>query len=153
MMKSRAASGKPSLASRGFTLIEVALALVILGGSLVVLLGLQSSIIQRTIRDTRKQRAMLLAREILSAIEASQTPPVPQTTDGSVSDVLEVQLTTPDTNRKENPEDREFVAKLDVTLVGIPNVAPDAMRKVVLTISWGPGDLDQFTTVYFTQSG
>ena len=152
MTRSRAASDERG-SVRGFTLIEVALALMILGGSLVILLGLQSSIIQRTIRDTKKQRAMLLAREVLATIESDPTPPVPQSTDGSVADVLDAIQTTPDPSRRENPEDREFIAKLDVTLVGIPNVAPDAMRKVVLTISWGPTDQDQFTTVYFTQSG
>ena len=148
MTRSRAAS-----ADRGFTLIEVALAVIILGGSLIVLLGLQSSIIERTIRDTKKQRAMLLAREILSAIESNPTPPVPQSTDGSVRDVLDVLLATPDTDRRQNPEDAEFVARMEVSIVGIPNVAPDAMRKIVLTLSWGKSDLDQLTTVYFTQSG
>ena len=73
----------------GFTLIEVCLALLVLGGSMIVLLGLQSSIIGRTIRDSKKQRAMLLSRQILSAIETSNTPLVEQSTDGTFKDVLD----------------------------------------------------------------
>ena len=136
----------------GFTLIEVVIALVILGGSLVVLLGLQSSIIERTIRDSKKQRAMLLARQILSAIEVAQTPPVPQSTDGSFKDVLNSVLTSNETNREESPEDAEYHAQLEVESVGIPKLAPDAIRKITVTISWSPSPLDQLTAVFFTPS-
>ena len=58
--------------SSGFTLIEVVFAVLILAGSLVVLLGLQTSSLQLTGRGKMTQQAMLYARRILAPIETSK---------------------------------------------------------------------------------
>ena len=135
----------------GFTLIEVTLALLVLGGSLVVLLGLQSSIIERTLRDSQKQRAMLLSRRIFSAIESSKNPPPAQKTEGSFRDVLGAVTSGSSDSIAIDPEDQQFSAQLDVEEVDIPNIAEKAMRKITLSIAWGPKSIDQLTAVYFTQ--
>ena len=135
----------------GFTLIEVTLALMVLGGSLVVLLGLQSSIIERTLRDSKKQQAMLLARQLLSEIEMMESPLPAQKTDGPFRDVLNsLTLRNPAAGQPE-PGEADFVVHLEVENVGIPDVAQDAMRKITLTLSWGPNSVDQLSAVYFTQ--
>jgi prepilin-type N-terminal cleavage/methylation domain-containing protein len=58
----------------GFTLIEIIIAILLLAGSLVILLGLQSSAMGRAVRDGHKLQAMLLARQILAAVETSKDP-------------------------------------------------------------------------------
>jgi prepilin-type N-terminal cleavage/methylation domain-containing protein len=138
--------------ARGFTLMEVLLALLILGGSLVVLLGLQSSIIERTLRDTEKQRAMLLSREIFSTIETSAAPPVPQKTEGTFAEVLDAVSLGATPPNLEQDQDRDFRVFLEVSPIAVPGVSDDTLRKVELTVAWGEREADRFTTVYFTQS-
>jgi len=142
----------PAYAGRnaGFTLIEVTLALLVLGGSLVVLLGLQSSIVDRTLRDSKRQRAMLLSRQILAILETAKEPPALQKTNGSFHDVLTSLTDSSKDAAAPNPEDAEFEAHFEVQDVGLPEINPNAMRKVTLKISWGPDSIDQITAVYFT---
>lgn len=134
----------------GFTLIEVTLALLVLGGSLIVLLGLQSSIIERTLRDNRKQRAMLFSRRILSSIEVARDPLPPQKTEGSFRDVLSSVDTSSSPAEQPDPEEADFKVRLEVESIGIPQMAENAMRKITLTLSWGANSADQLTSVYFT---
>lgn len=55
--------------SRGFTLIEVLVALAIIAFAVVGLLGLQARNIKAIARDQNLTRATLLARELLSQIQ------------------------------------------------------------------------------------
>jgi hypothetical protein len=116
-----------------------------------VLLGLQSSIIERTLRDAKKQRAMLLARQILSAIEAQREPLPAQKTDGSFREVLEAVSSSVAASKERDSEESDYLAHLEVENINIPGVAENALRKITLTMSWGPHSVDQLTAVYFTQ--
>lgn len=131
-------------------MIEVTLALLVLGGSLVVLLGLQSSIVERTLRDSKRQRAMLLSRQILAILETAKAPPTPQKTDGSFQDVLSAVTDAPQGSGEANPDDAEFQAHLEVQDIALPEIDQSTLRKVTLRISWGPESVDQITAVYFT---
>lgn len=137
--------------SRGFTLIEVIVALMILGGSLIVLLGLQTSIIDRTIRDEKMQQALLLARRLFTDLETSKVPPENMQTEGTFGEVYD-QVAYPGANAPEiAPEiNQEFRANLTISSWGIPGVADDVMRKIELTIYWGRSNLDSITTTYFS---
>lgn len=54
---------------RGFTLLEVLVAVAVAGFALVSLLGLHGRSIRMTIRDQNMTRATLLARELVSQVE------------------------------------------------------------------------------------
>ena len=71
MVRGRANNSKRTLCS-GFTLVEVVIAILVLAGSLVVLLGLQSSAVTKALRDRNQLQAMLAARHIFAAVEVFQ---------------------------------------------------------------------------------
>lgn len=58
-----------SIQNMGFTLLEIAISIFILAGSMVTLLSLQSAALERAIRDRQKQQAMLLARSVMAEVE------------------------------------------------------------------------------------
>jgi prepilin-type N-terminal cleavage/methylation domain-containing protein len=137
--------------SAGFTLIEVVVALMILGGSLIVLLGLQTSIIDRTIRDEKMQMALLLSRRLFTDLETARTPPENMQADGPFFEVLErVSLLGADAPEIPAEINQEFKASINISNWGIPGIDEDVMRKVELTIYWGSSRLDSVTTTYFS---
>jgi len=75
--------------SAGFTLIEITFAIVVLAGSLMVLLGLQSAATRATFYAGKKQEAMLAARALMSAIELGETELEPQDTKAPLHNLLE----------------------------------------------------------------
>ncbi|MCB0334497.1 MAG: prepilin-type N-terminal cleavage/methylation domain-containing protein [Bdellovibrionales bacterium] len=135
----------------GFTLIEVTLAIVILAGSLTILLGLQSAIIDRTVRDNNQKQAVMIARLILAAIESEEASgnPLPlQQTTAPIDDVLQSILSTP----FELPQTLKlepFEATLLVAYAGIPGVAEEALKRIDLTISWGESNQERLDVVLF----
>ena len=144
------------LALRGFTLMEVALALLLLAGALTVLLGLQSSSISRAVRDRRQQQAMLIARSILAAIEVSvDRLEIDEITDAP--ERLIQKITGADLPKDATaPYPRDFRANLRVADLEIPvpsrdpRFADDAipLKQVVLTVFWGEHAADQLQTVF-----
>ena len=54
---------------KGFTLVEIAIAILILATSLTVMLGLEQSSIQQTLNDQNKRIALSYARKIMAYID------------------------------------------------------------------------------------
>lgn len=144
--------------SYGFTLIEVAFAVLILSGTLVTLLGLQSSSIQRAVRDRNKQQAMLIARQIFSSIETASI-------NASDKNSLEIgeRTESPDKIANEilqnasnpaNPLDPEnrFLATLKVEYWDIKGLPENSVKRVSLTVSWSDNPLDKVSVIYFVPS-
>lgn len=134
-----------------FTLIEITFALVILAGSLIVLIGLQSSAIERAVRDRNAQHAMLITRELLSVIETRKDADVISNTSGPVDEVLkDVLLGSPLPSQPLDPEQR-FRADIKVSVVPVPVPAPQPpeLKRFHLTIAWGDTPTEQFETDYF----
>lgn len=135
-----------------FTLIEITIAILILASGLVILLGLQSSSIARAVRDRDKLQAMLLARQVLAAIESAKEPVQNQERVSSAEAMLEELL----------PEGRKVAAYYDNSLrrfqlrlkVGnwelpIPNFPPQQVKRLDLTVAWSNSPLDSLTITYF----
>jgi general secretion pathway protein I len=59
----------PTMGQGGFTLLEVLVAVAVVGFALVSLLGLHGRNVKMTIRDQNMTRATLLARELISQVE------------------------------------------------------------------------------------
>jgi len=64
----------PRRAARGFTLLEVLVAVAILGVALVTLLGLHVDNLARLARDQRVSEAALLAQGLMAEVEAGPVP-------------------------------------------------------------------------------
>lgn len=132
----------------GFTLLEVTIAVVILSMSLITLLGLEGSVVQQTVRDRQRQEALLVGRRILAALEVSEEPPVPGTQTMRAGELLKSLLNVEEDKRRDPSLDMPVTMKVDFwKLPGVEN--PEAVKKVVLTIEFGPSELDTLDVVYF----
>lgn len=140
---------KPRISSqRGFTLIEITFAVLILAGSFVVVLGLQSSAVRREVADRNRQSAMLVARRILTAVETLQGE-IPEMNEvASPREIIEQLTRTP---MRIDEEDRieEFTAELRVEPWGLPQLDPDVMRRLVLRVYWANFPDDAIEVVYY----
>lgn len=135
--------------SLGFTLLEVALAVLILSASLVIMLGLQSSSMRRSYEDRRRQEAMLLARQVLAALESRKEPLPAFTTTGTVEDILREAYDDSNAVDRDPDPQRLFEATLAVEDFGIPDVDDKALKRVYLNMAWGRGPFDSIEVYYF----
>ncbi|MCO6431875.1 MAG: prepilin-type N-terminal cleavage/methylation domain-containing protein [Deltaproteobacteria bacterium] len=136
---------------RGFTLIEVVIAVVILSTAFITLLGLQSSIMKRTLRDEEKQQAMLLARSILAAIESNVDEIQPQDETLPAGEMIEKLLTDAAPRSEEGEDVQRFnlLARLAVDVWGIPNLKDDAMKRIRLSIFSAEAPEEAFEVLFF----
>lgn len=138
---------------RGFTLVEILIALVILATSLTVILGLQSAVIDRTVTANLKKQALLATREILSAVEAREADGNHsryRALRGTPQDLLGTLLEVPYEPPYEIPEGQNILrAEMVVEYWGIPNVSEKAMKRIQLTVRWGETIREQLTTTLF----
>ena len=119
----------------GFTLMEVTIAVLILSTALVTLLGLQSSILARALKDEEKQQAMLIARTILSAIEIHSDEIDAQDSTSSVDDLLQkLHLNLKDKDNEETLKKFDFMARLKVENIGVKDVGDNLIKSVTLSI-------------------
>ena len=133
----------------GFTLIEITFAILILAGSLIILLGLQSSIIQRTVRDQDKLQAMLIARRIMAGIETTALPVDNQDQEEPVSDLIDYIEEGQEQSQLSRENLQRFYARLTVNDWGLPRVEEQVLQRVELTVSWSDLPEDSVHLVYF----
>ncbi len=140
--------------SKGFTLLEVALAILILASALVILIGMQSSAVDQAFRDRYSQQSMLLARELLSVIESSEDVVEIADKESSASEMLKQEPFSVLEERRERDPDydqalNDLTVHYSVAYWGIAGLDEQAMKKITLEI-W-PMDIpdDVFQVVYF----
>jgi len=127
-----------------FTLMEVTIAVLILSTALITLLGLQSSLLTRSLRDEEKQQAMLLARSILSAIEVKNRDIDTQDSTSTVDELLDkLALNIRDEGSEETLKKFDFMARLKVENVSIKDLKENVMKSVSLTIYSSDASIDQ----------
>lgn len=135
-------SKKKLLNNNGFTLIEMSLAVFLLGLALVTIIGLQSSVLQRSITDNKRLQALTIARIIMSQIETARDEVSVETRSGTVQDFITESQEIGLDPQKFN----DFSVKLEVTYAGIP-AKPDALKKINLSVYWN--DIENYSLVYF----
>jgi type II secretory pathway pseudopilin PulG len=152
--------GKPSgrQDSAGFTLIEITFAVIILAGSLMVLLGLQSAATRATFQSGKKQEAMLAARALMSALELGETELEPQDTQAPMRELLEDYVpgdggTDPAGGRAQDSFVEGLSGRLRVENWQLPGLDPDVVQRIELHVSWSPSPLDVVKVVYFLPRG
>jgi len=136
--------------SRGISLIEVTFAVLILTGSFVVLLGLQSLAVDREVTDYNRQRAMLIARRIMTQIETRTEGLEPENRKGSALDVLEfISGLQPYTPEEEQRILQGFEANLNIEELALPGFEDKSLLQITLDITWSSSPLDRLNLVYF----
>lgn len=128
-------------ASCGFTLLEIMIAVLILSVSMIVLLGLQASVLSQERRDSERQQAISVAKQILAAIELH--PERLKSGSESASKLLAFLSPNSPALRESN-----LYSELEVELISLPEFPDKDLEKINLTISWGNSELDQVSFVY-----
>ncbi len=137
----------------GLTLLEVAFAILILGTSFVVLLGLQSASVSSSLRIKNSQQAMLIARRILSAVEAMDTSPGISEQSGSAFEILRsLEELAEDRVRIEALSAEEILKSFNVffsvTDLALPLMEGNTLKKIYLKVSWGDSRPESIELVY-----
>jgi general secretion pathway protein I len=120
--------------ARGFTLLEVMVAIAILGIALLGLLGLQHQSMQSVIRAQQSTRASMLAQAVMTEAELERYP--------------DLGITSGDFEKAFPGEFRDFRWERDVVKSG---VFPD-VREVRILIRYGPKLKQNFALVEFLHS-
>lgn len=147
---------RPSnLTSRnGFTMIEIMIAVMILAGSLVVILGLEASLTRQALRTKNKQIAMLLARRVLAGIEASENVPEDQDVTEPMPKLLDkfagVSLTEKSESKQAELQNQEtYIGHLLVATTPIQGLEENAVKRITLNVSWSDQPSDSIVIDYF----
>lgn len=139
-------------AQSGFTLIEILIALSVMASASVVLIGMQSSAIARTMRDKNAQQGMFLSRRIMASVEALANNPLDVPTfenESAIGALQKFGIPEPTDEHEKRALEPFQVALLGEFLqIPIPNVNQDPIRKFVLKITWGPAVDETFSVVY-----
>ena len=120
--------------ARAFTLIEVMVAIAILGIALVGLLGLHHQSMQSVIRAQQMTRASMLAQAVMTEAELERYP--------------ELGSTRGDFEASFRGEFRDFRWERMVVASGMFS----DVRKVMVAIHYGPGFTQTFSLVEFLHS-
>jgi general secretion pathway protein I len=120
--------------ARAFTLLEVMVAIAILGIALLGLLGLHHQSLQSVIRAQNATRASMLAQAVMTEAELERFP--------------ELGLTSGDFEASFPGEFPDFRWQREVEASGM---FPD-VRKVKVLVQYGPGFTQSFSLVEFLHS-
>jgi prepilin-type N-terminal cleavage/methylation domain-containing protein len=135
---------------KAFTLIEIVIAVAILGAAMVTLIGLQSSAISLTVSDDLRIEAIGVARRILSHVDLLKADLKDTKAQGSPSEVLAAIAPSADplgTSQDSRMNVSLSIEPWDVTTL-IPNAPPNVLKRVTLTIAWSQNPLDSITIHY-----
>lgn len=126
---------------RGFTFLEIMIAVMLLASASAILVGMQGAAIQRGARDLQAQQAMLMARRIMASIEALTGREFDLTSQGPLParDLLNQFKIPPSEDPVDERITQQLQASLEVEdwLLPIPNAEASPMKKISLGISWG----------------
>jgi len=139
--------------NRGFTLIEVAISIAILGVALTTLVSLQAGYLRNLTNDRNLVRAALIGQYLLAIVEADDNFPKPGANERELLPTLEKSGYF-DENEEVAAIKGDFEGwrlRREVTNVGIPPME-DALRRIVIEIIWGDTQSESFSLTYFIKS-
>lgn len=149
----------PSHQERGFTFVEVIVALMLLAAAASLLIGLEGAAVRRTMRDTQAQQAMLAARRIMSSIEAMRTKEftLGNVDNQPVATVIQ-QLGGPNSD---DPSETKALDLLSATIqvedwiLPLPQTESTPLKRISLKVAWGRERDESISILYLmpTQQG
>jgi prepilin-type N-terminal cleavage/methylation domain-containing protein len=146
------ASSFKKASQKGFTLIEITVALSLLAVSASIFIGMQGSAVRRTLRDTNAQAAMLLARRIMASVETLKDSEFTLASQGDspVGDLLQQLNITGIGERAESAAIEQMTASVTVDELDLqlPLDRQEQMKRITLRLTWGPGADEYIQLVY-----
>ncbi len=148
-------------AASGIALVEILIAILILGSAFTIILSLQSSALQSVLHDRNQQQAMLQSRSILSLIENNIGEIENTEITGTVREVMTKisDQAPPEPDRQKDTQDNAENAANNLDLqanlviqdfeLPIPKVNEVTIRKVFLRVFWGNGPREYIETVLY----
>lgn len=134
---------------RGFTFIEVVIAVSLLAIAATIIVGMQGAAVQRGLRDKFAQQSILAGRRIMASLEANEEQIQPFEQSAPILSLF-------DTFKIPQPQDKDELSMLEqlqgtlkIEPWAIPEIDPDAMRKITLSINWGPEEDQSIEILYF----
>lgn len=137
----------------GFTLIEVAISIAILGVALTTLVSLQAGYLRNLVNDRNLVRAALIGQYLLAIVEADDNFPNPGASEKELLPTLE-KVGYFDDNEEIAASKGDFEGwrlRREITNVGIPPLE-SALRRIVIEIIWGDSQSESFALTYFIKS-
>jgi prepilin-type N-terminal cleavage/methylation domain-containing protein len=143
-------NNKRRIDGQGFTLIEIAVAVAVLGIGLTTLLSLHSRYIRNYLREDSETRAALYAHYILTMIELSGTPPDEGREEHDLLNGLKEigyfgENAVPESDRLAIKQWRYLREVTSIEVAPLENV----LRRIQVTIAWGEGPDETFALVHF----
>jgi prepilin-type N-terminal cleavage/methylation domain-containing protein len=151
MQKTHSSTIYTSLSERGFTILEVLVAVVVLAAAILPILGVQSAALERVIRNEQEQKAVLIARQVLSFIEGSEQVLGTSRAEKSALELLQ-ELASGAKGVEYDPVNkvqlRQFNALFVVEPWSIEMLGDTTLLRVVLEISWSEAPRDRIQIAY-----
>jgi prepilin-type N-terminal cleavage/methylation domain-containing protein len=133
----------------GFTLVEVAVAVAILGLALTTLVGLHTRMLDTYFNERSRTKAAFIAQYVITMLEVAPEPPGTGDTDGELDDILsDFGYFDGDDLKAHQQELAGWSYRQAVSSIDLPFLE-DALRRVDLDIRWGESDNEKFSLVYF----
>ena len=143
---------KKNSGSRGFTLIEVAVAVALLGASLTTLIGFQTRLIDNYVAERNMLRATMAAQYLITFVEVESDPPEPGKIEGDLIDALR------DKGYFDGDSldgfDKTFAGwtyKIETTSVDYAEFT-DILRRIEISVIWDGGARDRVSLVMFVNT-
>lgn len=137
---------------RGFTLVEIAVAIAILGLALGTLLSLHTGYLSAALKDKHITRGALIAKQLMTLVEVAESAPEPGSVERDLFETLKDSgLVTEDEEGALKQELAGWVYRRKVEPLDLPEAA-DILRRIDLTIQWGDSTQESYTLVYFMRT-
>lgn len=134
----------------GFTLIEIALAVAILGVGLTTLVSLQTRYLDSYVTEHNRTKATLYARYLMTIHEVSTLYPEPGIKEDNLSAKLKEAGYFDESEHSQKLEEdlKLWKYKEEVSIIPVMNKI-DALRRIDLQIRWGETAREEYNLVYF----
>ena len=137
----------------GFTLVEVAIAVAILGLALTTLVGLHTRMLDTYYLERNRTKASLAAQYLMTLTEVAPDPPEVGSTEGDLNELLDERgyYTDLDDTEVKNSKEQLFNGwryTYEVHSIDLPLIE-DALRRIDLVLIWGEGEDERYNLSYF----
>lgn len=138
--------------SRGFTLAEITIAVLVLSTASIVMIGLQSGSVDTSFRDERRQKALLAARAVFAALEILEDQPKDIDIEDSLINIIKKQAPLSELQDWDKLSGLEpFQAHYVIQNAPLPlkAIPPDELKRATLRVFWSNSPLDSIELYYF----